>query len=257
MPGFCHGRHARHVAITSRTISLTVLGRPAASKIRSMAVLEACHQRRWSLRTSFRWSASDPVLRTRRLRSMLNRVQSVGVSSTDGGFSRTRGIPLGRDALGSWSGPRPARSPAVSPSSATDARRSPSGPPLPLEADGRSSGSSSSTSGTRGGGSSALTSGAEALPRGDSAAGTSASRGCLERRNRVPDSRVGVKVIRHRSSFVCSGCPLGRGRRSPSGFLWLHPGHVHSGSSWSGRTSGYLHCPGMRLWPRRNLGSCS
>ena len=67
---------------------------PPALRMFSIDALGACHHLRCSLRSSFLLCSSVPILSIRRLLSILNLVQSDGVSSVDGANSLTLG-PLG------------------------------------------------------------------------------------------------------------------------------------------------------------------
>ena len=99
-------------------------------------------------------------------------------------------------------------------------------------------------------GSSISTSGisfADALPDASLPIGIRASRGCLS-------VSLGTVVgIRHVSSYLCRACPLGFGYTLPLFPFQLHPGQVHSGSSFVSGTVWCLHSPAMRLCVRMNL----
>ena len=80
---------------------------PPALRMFSIGDLGACHHLKCSLRISLRLCSSDPVLRTRRLLSILNLVQSDGELSVPSANSRTTG-PRGTPASLLW-----ARSPGM------------------------------------------------------------------------------------------------------------------------------------------------
>ena len=99
-------------------------------------------------------------------------------------------------------------------------------------------------------GSSISTSGisfADALPDASLPIGIRASRGCLS------VSLGTVAGIRQVSSYLCKACPLGFGYICPFFPFQVHPGQVHSGSSFASGTSWCLHSPAMRLCVRMNL----
>ena len=117
-PGFCHSRHMRQVSTMDGISLRTISGVPAARRVLSILLAEACHHRRCSLRRSRRDPASVATRRARRVALISKRDQSC----VDSPVPASRHVRRTRDTE---SGPRPPAGGAGTPSEADPGRPEP------------------------------------------------------------------------------------------------------------------------------------